>query len=153
MAFDSIELGPVPAEESCAQVGTDTYLYDSARECEVYKRMLTRLFPIPEGLPVSYVVRSHPHDFGTYREVAVRFLGGNQAAADFAYQVEANSPAHWDAIAHYELAWFQRRDGYHKAVKQGSLTPQEIPDPYASNRMPNLDPSATFSDLLTTHPL
>jgi len=77
MAFDTIELGPVPGEESCAQVGTDTFLYDSARECEVYKRMLVRLFPIPEGLPVSYVVRSHPHEFGTYREVAVRFLGGN----------------------------------------------------------------------------
>ena len=60
--------------------------------------------PIPQGLPVAFVVRSHPHDFGPYREVSVRFCGGNQAAVDFAYHVDANAPDQWDAIARDELA-------------------------------------------------
>jgi hypothetical protein len=94
MAFDYIELGPVPAGESCVEVGTNNYLANSLRECKVYQRMLERLCPIPQGLPVAFVVRSHPHDFGPYREVSVRF----------AYRVEANAPEQWDAIARDELA-------------------------------------------------
>jgi hypothetical protein len=104
MAFDYIELGPVPAGETCAQVGTEHYLAMSLRECKVYQRMLQRLCPIPQGLPVAFVVRSHAHDFGPYREVSVRFCGGSQAAVDFAYDVDANVPEQWDAIARGELA-------------------------------------------------
>ena len=104
MAFDYIELGPVPAGETCVEVGTDNYMANSLRECKVYQRMLERLCPIPQGLPVEFVVRSHPHDFGPYREVSVRFCGGNRAAVEFAYHVEANAPDQWDAIARDELA-------------------------------------------------
>ena len=104
MALDYIELGPVPAGEPCAQIGTDNYLAKSLRECKVYQRMLERLCPIPPGLPVAFVVRSHAHDFGPYREVSVRFCGGNQAAVDFAHHVDANAPDQWDAIARDELA-------------------------------------------------
>jgi hypothetical protein len=80
--MEYIELGPVPAGEPCAQVGTDNYLAHSMRECEVFRRMLDRVFPIPEGLPVKYVVRSHPHDFGTYREVSVRYSSDDPAACE-----------------------------------------------------------------------
>lgn len=104
MAFDYIELGPVPAGETCVQVGTDHYMAKSLRECKVYQRMLERLCPIPPGLPVAFVVRSHAHDFGPYREVSVRFCDGNQAAVDFAYHLDANAPDQWDAIARDELA-------------------------------------------------
>lgn len=104
MALDTIELGPVPAGETCVEVGTDNYMANSLRECKVYQRMLERLCPIPQGLPVAFVVRSHPHDFGPYREVSVRFCGGNQAAMDFAYHVDANAPDQWDAIARDALA-------------------------------------------------
>jgi hypothetical protein len=108
MAFDHIDLGPVPAGETCAQVGTDNYLATSLRECKVYQRMLERLCPIPQGLPVAFVVRSHAHDFGPYREVSVRFCGGNQAAVDFAHHVDANAPEQWDATARDELACHAR---------------------------------------------
>ena len=107
--MEYIELGPVPAGEPCAQVGTDSYLARSMRECEVFRRMLDRVFPIPESLPVKYVVRSHTHDFGTYREVSVRYCGGNQAASDFAYQVESAMPDCWDSTALQELANLQMR--------------------------------------------
>lgn len=90
--MEYIELGPVPAGESCAQVGTGNYLASSMRECEVYRRMLARVFPIPDGLRVKYVVRSHPHDFGPYREVSIGFVDDLRAAVDFAYQVESALP-------------------------------------------------------------
>jgi hypothetical protein len=99
----------VPAGEPCAQVGTDNYLARSMRECEVFRRMLDRVFPIPQGLPVKYVVRSHPHDFGTYREVSVRYSGGDPSACDFAFQVESSVPDGWDPLAQQELADQQRR--------------------------------------------
>ena len=57
-----IEIGPVPGEENCAQVGSPDYTEASLRECEVFRRMLYRLFPVPEGLPVAYVGRTHPHE-------------------------------------------------------------------------------------------
>ena len=107
--MEYIELGPVPAGEPCAQVGTANYLARSMRECEVFRRMLERVFPVPEGLPVKYVVRSHPHDFGAYREVSVRYCGDDQAACDFTFQVEASVPECWDPVAQQELADFQRR--------------------------------------------
>jgi hypothetical protein len=107
--MEYIELGPVPAGEPCAQVGTDNYLARSMRECEVFRRMLERVLPIPEGLPVKYVVRSHPHDFGTYREVSVRYSSDDAAACDFAFQVESSVPDGWDPVAQQELADLQRR--------------------------------------------
>ena len=102
--METIELGPVPAGEPCAQVGTANYLARSMLECEVFRRMLERVLPIPEGLPVKYVVRSHPHDFGTYREVSVRYSCDAPAACDFAFRVESSVPEGWDPVAQHELA-------------------------------------------------
>ena len=118
--MEYIELGPVPAGEPCAQVGTDNYLARSMRECEVFRRMLERVFPIPEGLPVQYVVRSHPHDFGTYREVSVRYSGDDAAACDFAFQVESSVPDCWDPVAQQELAELQRRQAEPQACCAGA---------------------------------
>jgi hypothetical protein len=55
------------------------------------------------------VVRSHPHDFGTCREVSVRYSGEKAAACDFAFQVESSVPDGWDPVAQQELADLQRR--------------------------------------------
>lgn len=104
-----IEIGPVPAGERCAQVGSPDCEETSLRECEVFRRMLNRLFPVPEGMPVAYVIRTHPHDFGNYREVSIRHDGGHAAAVDFVHQVEISIPGEWDAIAQYELAWYERK--------------------------------------------
>jgi hypothetical protein len=105
--MEYIELGPVPAGEPCAQIGADNYLARSMRECGVYRRMLERVFPRPESLPVKYVVRTHPHDFGAYREVSVGYCADDRAACDFAFQVEASLPETWDPIARQELADLQ----------------------------------------------
>jgi hypothetical protein len=143
----------VPAGEACAQIGADNYLANSLRECEVYRRMLDRIFPVPGKLPVKFVVRSHPHDFGPYREVSIAFADGNQAAVDFAWQVQAALPDAWDAVALYELAWFGRRDAYAKAVREGSQPREELPQHDAANSPPQLVPTARLHDLLAVHPL
>jgi hypothetical protein len=115
--------------------------------------MLARVFPTPGKQPVKYVVRSHPHDFGPYREVSIAFADGNQAAVDFAWQVEAALPNAWGAVALDELAWFERRDAYAKAVREGSLLREEVPQHYAANSLPQLVPTAQFQDLLAARPL
>lgn len=148
-----IEIGPVPGEENCAQVGSSDYTEASLRECEVFQRMLYRLFPIPEGIPVAYVGRTHPHDFGSYREVSIRYDETNGAAVDFAYQVELSVPSNWDAIAQYELAWYERKRAYDVAVREQRLQRNEVPPHYGQEKPPRLPADAHFSALLTAFPL
>lgn len=150
--MDYIELGPTPAYEDCAQVGADDYAEHSRRECNIFKRMLERLFHVPDGLDVCYVVRTHPHDFGSYREVAVRYAGG-QKAYEFALHVEGHMPEEWDAIAKYELAWYERKHAYAAAVREGRLQPQEVPPHYGTPNPPSLSAGLSFSELMAAYPL
>jgi hypothetical protein len=104
--LDELEIGTVPAEEQCQQVGTPNYDASSAKkECRIYKEYLQRLFPIPPTLEdeLYYCIKSSPHDYGNYYEVAIKFNGDNSEAVDFAYKVEANSPQTWDETALTEL--------------------------------------------------
>ena len=101
MPFDYVDIGPGPYEEDCAQVGEPDYAERSRKECTAFKYQLLRMFPPPEG--ASVVVRSHQHDFGVYREVAVKFDSENEAAADYAYMLEGESPKFWDELAKGEL--------------------------------------------------
>lgn len=156
--MEYIELGSAPAEESCAQVGSEDYERAARRECAVYKRMLERLFPIPEGFTCRYTVRRFPHDFGSYFEVCIGFSardsnGFSSAPVDFAYRVERETPDRWDAIAQYELAWYERRQAYEAAVREGRLKPEEVPDRYRAAHPPQLAPEAAFHELLAAYPL
>ena len=148
-----IEIGPVPGEENCAQVGSSDYTEASLRECEVFRRMLTRLFPVPTGLPVAYVGRTHPHDFGNYREVSIRYDDTDSQAVEFAYEVERSAPGEWDAIARYELAWCERRRDYDQAVREQRLRPDEVPLTFSTSDPPILSADARFAELLAAHPL
>ena len=148
-----IEIGPVPGEESCAQVGNPDYTEVSLRECEVFRRMLHRLFPVPDGIPVAYVCRTHAHDFGNYREVSIRYDENDGAAVDFAYQVELSVPPNWDAIAQYELAWYERKRAYDVAVREQLLPADEVPPHFGAEKPPRLPADAHFSSLLSAYPL
>ena len=153
-----IELGPVPAEESCAQVGQPDFPERSRRECLVFRRMLQRLFPVPDGLQVQYVTRSHQHDYGTYREVAVGYSGngtpaGASAAEDFAFAVERGTPSQWDPIAQYELAWFERRQVLARAVASGEIDACSLPEHYRDTVPPTLPAGSTFRELIEAYPL
>ena len=105
-----IEIGATPYDEDCAQVGSDDYQSRARKECGVYVRQLWRILEEKKGMngdnaPTSFnlVVKSYPHDFGTYHEVVARFSDINADAADLAYWVEENAPANWDETAKEEL--------------------------------------------------
>lgn len=153
-----IELGPVPAGEECAQAGADNYEETARRECLVFRRMLSRLFPVPDGLDARYVTRRYPHELGPYFEVCVRYSalcanGRSDQAADFAYAVERDAPVNWDAIATYELAWFAKRDAYSKAVRAGELTQADVPQHYQGSEPSQLPAgSKPLAELLPANP-
>ena len=105
--MEYIELGSVPCDEPCAQVGDDDYRERARRECRAYINQLTRMIKsagkeIPEGFRL--VIKSNPHDFGTYHEIACKFQDDNEAACELAYWVDENAPSLWDGEALRELA-------------------------------------------------
>lgn len=155
--MEHVEIGPTPAGESCAQVGQADYPERSRRECLVFKRMLQRLFPVPDGLNVRYVTRSHQHDYGTYREVAVEYGGDSvsscEAAAEFALHVERNTPDTWDTVSTYELAWFERKDAISRAVRAGEMDLSAVPSHYGNAEPPALAAESSFRELIEAFPL
>lgn len=105
--IDYLEIGPTPYEESCAQVGEANYRTNAIRECKAFINQLRRQHG-PEPDRAYFKVRANPHDSGTYHEVAIYFDADDPDAVKYAYQVEANCPARWDAEAVAEL----NRDNY-----------------------------------------
>lgn len=105
---ETLTLDASPADEKCAQLGSDDY-YERARvECQVYRRQLLRLYKaehggndLPEGCTLK--ITNHEHDAGTYHEVGVRFDSENEASAEAAFWFDANIPSHWDDEAKREL--------------------------------------------------
>lgn len=98
-----VNIGPVPAEESCDQLGAN-YRPDIARaECKAFIKQLKRQFgEPPEG--VVFKITSEAHDFGTYHEVAIRFPDRcSDAGWDYASKCESDAWTEWDEEARMEL--------------------------------------------------
>lgn len=93
-----LELGPVPYEEDCAQVGAGNYHEKARKECTAYKHQLERLFP--KG---TFTIKSNPHDFGSYYEVCIVYNDNDESSSDYAFNVESNLPSNWDEKAKKEL--------------------------------------------------
>lgn len=107
--FEYIELGPVPYDEDCAQVGSPDYPERSAKERQAYRHQIERLLA-QKGYPkeswssgFSLCNRGHEHDFGRYYELAVKFDTNNESACSLAYLVEEIIPRNWDDEARIEL--------------------------------------------------
>ena len=96
MAFtDSISLGPAPAEEDPVQLGEADYASRAQRECRRYIDAIRKVCgEEPEGAQLR--MTRHSHDFGQYYDVEIRFDGNNEAAAEYAYEVESKAPATWE---------------------------------------------------------
>ena len=99
---DRIDIGPVPAEESCAQVGSDRYARVCKKECSAFRNQLRRQFgEEPDGAAI--VITSNPHDFGTYHDVAVSYDSEVAGALSYAMRVESETPGEWDDEARAKL--------------------------------------------------
>ena len=94
------ELGPVPSDEDCAQVGRDDYHKRTTRETRAYIAQLTRQF---DPKFVSFRVKANRHDFGTYHEVVVEYNSDSVEACAEACKIEDSAPSRWDDVAAKEL--------------------------------------------------
>ena len=94
MAEDSIGVGPAPADESCVQVGDPDYARNAKAECRAYIEAIRKVVGRePDGARLT--VKSNPHDFGTYFEVAVVFDGNDSEAIGYAYRCDELAPKTW----------------------------------------------------------
>lgn len=104
---ETIELGPTPYGEDCAQVGADDYYERAPLECKTYIKQLKRQYEaehkasLPEGCKLY--TKENAHDYGTYHEVAVKFESLNEVAGEAAYWLEGNLPEFWDEESKTEL--------------------------------------------------
>ena len=100
---DYLSIGSSPAEEDCAQVGTDNYREIARKECKAYIDQIRRqLGDEPEGAFLA--IKSFPHDFGSYLEVVCFFDDNNEIASNYAFKCESETWPNWDAIAKESLA-------------------------------------------------
>ena len=93
-----LNLGTTPADERCAQVGTDGY-YELARsQCRRHIEVLRAFYiaergALPEGLKLK--IKTFAHDFGDYYEVIAEFDDNDEQAVDAALWLDNNRPAEW----------------------------------------------------------
>jgi len=92
---DFIELGPTPPEEESAQVGEDDYRKKAIAECRRYIGLIRqKLGSEPEGARLK--IKSYPHDFGTYYEVACEYDDSKPVSVDYAFACESQGPQTWN---------------------------------------------------------
>lgn len=102
MARDTYDIGCSPNNEECAQVGSEDYYDRAMKECRAYLNQLQRAYPNPpDGVRLKIV--SHPHDFGTYHEVAVVYDDENEKHCDYVFGNLENGCEYWDDEAKKEL--------------------------------------------------
>lgn len=104
---DTLELGPAPVDEDCAQLGADDYVVRAVTECRAYINQLHRVYEkiwgtcVPKGLRLH--AKKNNHEYGVYYEVAASFDDSDEQAVDAIYWFEANLPDKWDEEAMVEL--------------------------------------------------
>lgn len=88
MTRETLTIGPAPAEEPCAQLGiTDLFEQANLLEISCYRAALIACHGAPPAGAAFHVERNI-HDFGTYRELAVRYDPDDDAAVAWAFTVE-----------------------------------------------------------------
>lgn len=105
-----VEIGCVPFDMDCAQVGQPNYTRDSQIECIVFKKQLIRHALINWHIDISdlrdnIAIKTFRHDFGSYRELVVYYdpSSENETAFAFWLEGEAASIAEWDSQAKVDL--------------------------------------------------
>lgn len=93
---DYIEIGSAPCDEACVQVDPHKdYLPAMRAEFNRFIDLIRKkLGSEPEGARLQ--VKSNPHDFGTYLEVACYYDDENEEAKTYAYLCESDAPKTWD---------------------------------------------------------
>jgi len=88
---DYLMVGPSPSEEDCAQLGQPDYSRRALAECRRFMDQIERHYPVPEHSDAYLTIKRESHDFGTYYEVACVYDMNDQAACNWAFDVENDS--------------------------------------------------------------
>jgi len=100
--MEILNIGTSPYGEDCVNVGSNQYAARARKECWVFKNQLVRVHGEPPT-GCTLVVKSFPHDFGTYYELCARYDSEDEIATDYAYKLEGEVPEYWDEKAKKEL--------------------------------------------------
>jgi|SRR6516164_1560263 len=103
MSRDYLTIGSSPCDESCAQVGSSNYEVRYRKEMTVFINQIRRECG-PEVGSARLGIKGFPHDFGTYHEVVCYFDDTDVEGIEYAFKVERETPAQWDAQAREELS-------------------------------------------------
>lgn len=102
---DYLNIGSTPADEPCAQVGSENYGKLSSIECRAFAHQCQRVLEAKYGpeYSVNIQIRSFPHDFGSYKEVVVYYDSDNKEQTQQAFYLESADLSNWDKEALEEL--------------------------------------------------
>jgi hypothetical protein len=96
--MESLNIGPCPADEVPAQLGTAHYRQLARLELQLFRQQLTEEvannWP-EEGCLVYFKTTSNPHDFGTYFDLDVVYNPTNPISRDQAYYCECKASPVW----------------------------------------------------------
>ena len=103
MGKEIFYLGSAPVNEDCAQVGAANYDERVKKECAAWKSQIERSYKgkWPEGLRL--VIKTSPHDFGSYYEVCAVCSKDNLEACEVGVWLDDNVPLEWDGKARQQL--------------------------------------------------
>lgn len=99
MKRDYLEIGPTPAEETCIPAGHNQN--EERRECQRFINLLREMFGQERG-SAKLIIKSNPHDFATYLEVAVSYQVEDKIGFDYALAIEHHTPRFWDKTKEFE---------------------------------------------------
>jgi hypothetical protein len=93
--YDYVDIGPVPAEEDCAQVGTDNYRERAREECKRFIALIRSKLGL-EPFGARLCIQWNPHDFGSYAEVVCKYNADDEVATAYAFRAENEAPTRWE---------------------------------------------------------
>lgn len=91
---DHMNIGPTPCNESCRQVGNDSFEEIQA-ESKKYVEKLMKYFN-PQHCEI--IVMTFQHDFGSYSEAVVQYETSEPNAVDEAITIENHTPQTWEQM-------------------------------------------------------
>ena len=92
---DKIEIGPVPYNEDCQQVGSADYNPIQAKEeCQRFIRNIRHVLG-EEPVGARLTISSNAHEFGNYYEVVCWYEDDLEETFTYALRCESEAPATW----------------------------------------------------------
>jgi len=137
---DYINIGSGPADEDCAQLGSEGYYEQAKLECSLLKEVMIKELGVPPP-GARLAVKGFNHDFGRYYELVCIYNDESPEARNYAFQCEANLPMEWpkdikkmmtegkslgDCIAHMKSGGQSKSYGLGDLAKSWGMGLEEI---------------------------